>query len=417
MGTTSEEILSAHVGRKVAAGDIVIVPVDFIMGQDGTTSLTIQAFRNMGGKAIVSPEKAAFVIDHNSPSPLESVSNIHSLIREFASEHATTLYDIGDGVCHQLMPERGHVLPGSVIIGADSHTCTYGALNAFATGVGSTDLAAALVSGKTWMKVPATIKIVYRGSLPPGTFSKDAALHTVGKLTANGATYRALEIHGEVIDSLSVDARMTITNMAVETGAKVGIMPCDDRVLEYLKVRTSAPFSPAGPTEDATYERVMEEDLSDLPPQVSKPHEVDNVVPVDDVVGTEIDEVFIGTCTNGRYEDLAIAAKLLSGKRVSKRVRLVVAPASREILLRCVEDGIIWKLVKAGAVMVTPGCGPCVGTCGGIPADGEVVLSTANRNFKGRMGNSNAFIYLASPATAACSAIKGVISDPREVLS
>lgn len=416
MGTMSEEILSAHVGKEVTAGDIVIVPVDFIMGQDGTTSLTIQALKNMGGRTIHSPDKFAFVIDHNSPSPLESISNIHGMIRDFAEEHDAILYDIGEGVCHQLMPEKGHVLPGGVVIGADSHSCTYGALNSFATGVGSTDLAAALMSGKTWMKVPGTIKLVYNGSLSTGVFSKDVALHMVGGLTANGATYKALEIQGEVIDALSVEARMTISNMVVETGAKVGIMRCDDKVKDYLKGRTTAHYHGVGVTEDARYDRVVEEDLSDLPPQISRPHDVDNVAPIDKVAGTEIDGVFIGTCTNGRFEDFAIAAKILAGKQVSRKVRLIVAPASRDTMLRCMDEGILAKMIRAGAVVVTPGCGPCVGTCGGIPADGEVVLSTANRNFKGRMGNSEAFIYLASPATAAYSAINGVISDPREVL-
>jgi 3-isopropylmalate/(R)-2-methylmalate dehydratase large subunit len=416
MGTMSEEILSAHAGKEIVAGDIVIVPVDFIMGQDGTTSLTIHAFRNMGGKSVHNPDKFAIVIDHNSPSPLESVSNIHDQIREFSREHHAILYDIGEGVCHQLMPEKGHVLPGGIVIGADSHTCTYGALNSFATGVGSTDLAAALISGKTWMKAPGTIKLIYSGSLPMGVYSKDVALHMVGKLTANGATYKALEIQGDVIDSLSVEARMTISNMAVETGAKVGIMRCDSMVQQYLKGRTTEQYRGVDATEDARYDKIVEDDLSALSPQVSKPHEVDNVVPIGEVAGTEVDEVFIGTCTNGRFEDFSIAARLLAGKQVSRKVRLIVAPASREITLRCIEEGILDKMVRAGAVIVTPGCGPCVGTCGGIPADGEVVLSTANRNFKGRMGNSHAFIYLASPATAAYSAINGVISDPREVL-
>lgn len=415
MGTVSEEILSAHVGKQVAAGDIVIVPVDFIMGQDGTTSLTIQAFKNMGGKTIHDPGRFAFVIDHNSPSPLESVSNIHAMIREFSEEHDAILYDIGEGVCHQLMPEKGHVLPGSVVIGADSHTCTYGALNSFATGVGSTDLAAALISGRTWMKVPGTIKVRYDGALQPGVFSKDVALHMVGALTANGATYKALEIEGDVIDALSVEARMTISNMAVETGAKAGLMRCDQKVAEYLKGRTASSFQGIEATEDAAYDGVIREDLSDLSPQVSKPHDVDSVASIDEVAGTEIDEVFIGTCTNGRFEDFAIAAKILAGKQVSKKVRLIIAPASRDIMLRAMEEGLLTKMIRAGAAIITPGCGPCVGTCGGIPADGEVVLSTANRNFKGRMGNSTAFIYLASPATAAYSALKGVISDPREV--
>ncbi|MBC7108871.1 MAG: 3-isopropylmalate dehydratase large subunit [Methanomassiliicoccales archaeon] len=415
MGTISENIISNHIGAQVEAGDIVVVPVDFIMSQDGTTALTIQAFEKMGGKSVYAPDRYAIVIDHNAPSPVEGVSNIHKEMRRFASQHGTILYDVGEGVCHQLMPEKGHALPGSIVIGADSHTCTYGALNAFATGMGSTDVAAALISGKTWLKVPSTIKLIYNGILQPGVFSKDVALYMVGSLTADGATYKALEIYGEVIDALSVEARMTIANMAVETGAKVGLMRCDGKVVDYLRGRTSKMIKGVEATDDAVYEKVIKEDLSKLPPQVAKPHQVDQVVPVDDVLGVEINEVFIGTCTNGRLEDLRIAARILDGKKVANRTRLIVAPASREIYLKALEEGILAKIVKAGGVILTPGCGPCVGTGGGIPADGENVLSTANRNFKGRMGNSKAFIYLASPATAAYSAINGVISDPREV--
>jgi 3-isopropylmalate/(R)-2-methylmalate dehydratase large subunit len=415
MGTISENIISNHIGAQVEAGDIVVVPVDFIMSQDGTTALTMQAFEKMGGKSIYAPDRYAIIIDHNAPSPVEGVSNIHKEMRRFASQHGTILYDVGEGVCHQLIPEKGHALPGSIIIGADSHTCTYGALNAFATGMGSTDVAAALISGKTWLKVPSTIKLTYNGILQSGVFSKDVALHMVGSLTADGATYKALEIYGEIIDALSVEARMTIANMAVETGAKVGLMRCDERVVDYLRGRTSEMIKGVDATDDAVYEKVIKEDLSKLPPQVAKPHQVDQVVPVDDVIGIEIDEVFIGTCTNGRLEDLRIAARIFDGKKVAKRTRLIVAPASREIYLKALEEGILAKIVKAGGVIITPGCGPCVGTGGGIPADNENVLSTANRNFKGRMGNSKAFIYLASPATAAYSAINGVISDPREV--
>ncbi|MBM4237139.1 MAG: 3-isopropylmalate dehydratase large subunit [Euryarchaeota archaeon] len=416
MGTISENILSTHAGKEVVAGDIVVVPVDFTMSQDGTTSLTIQAFRKMGGKAVHAPDRYAIVIDHSAPSPLEGVSNIHKEMREFADACDTILYDVGEGVCHQLVPEKGHAVPGSIIIGADSHTCTYGALNAFATGMGSTDVAAALISGRTWLRVPNTIKLAYGGVLPAGTYSKDIALHMVRTLTADGATYMALEIGGEAIDALSVEARMTISNMAVETGAKVGLMGCDRKVADYLKGRTKVSFKGASPSEGADYDRVIAEDLSSLPPQVARPHKVDDVVPVNEVAGTEIDQVFIGTCTNGRSEDLRIASQILDGEKVARGVRLIVAPASREIYLRSMEDGALGKLVKAGAAVVTPGCGPCVGTGGGIPADGEVVLSTANRNFKGRMGNANALIYLASPATAAYSAIRGCIADPREVL-
>jgi len=417
MGTISEEILSNHAEEEVRAGQIVISPVDFTMSQDGTTPLTIVAFDKMEGKEFKNPDRYCAVIDHSVPSPLEGVSNLHTKMREFIGEYGGTLYDIGDGVCHQLVPEKGNALPGEVVIGADSHTCTYGALNCFSTGVGSTDLAAALITGKTWFKVPETIKLVYDGQLEKGVFSKDVALYMVGSLTHRGATYKALELSGEVIDSLSVEARMTITNMAVETGAKVGIMRCDEKVDAYLKERAKRPYKGADPSEDAEYERIVEDDLSDLPPMIAKPHEVDNVAEIEELEGMDIDQVFIGTCTNGRLEDLTMAAKILKGEHVAPDVRFIVSPASREIYLKAMESGVMDALVKAGACVTAASCGPCVGTANGIPSDNEVVISTANRNFKGRMGNINSKIYLASPATAAYSAIKGKLSDPREVMA
>jgi 3-isopropylmalate/(R)-2-methylmalate dehydratase large subunit len=416
MGTIAEEILSNHVGHKVQAGEIIVTPVDYMMSQDGTTPLTIRAFEEMGGSKIAEPSKYAIVIDHNAPSPVEGVSNLHKQMRDFAGKYGAKLFDVGDGVCHVLVPESGKALPGSIVIGADSHTCTYGALNAFGTGVGSTDLAGALISGKIWFKVPETIKLVYNGRLQNGVYSKDVALHMVGRLTSNGATYKALEIYGDVIDAMSAEARMTISNLAVETGAKVGLMHCDEKVKAYLKGRTKAKYTPVYATMDAKYDRTIVEDLSKMPPQIACPPDVDNVVDIDKIAGLELDQVFIGTCTNGRLEDLEIAAKILDGQRVKPGLRLLVAPASREIYLKASRLGYFNKIVKAGGAIMTPSCGPCVGTCNGVPSDGEKVLSTANRNFRGRMGNVKADVYLASPATAAYSAIKGCIADPREVL-
>ncbi len=416
MGTISEKILSAHAGTEVKAGDICVVPVDFMMSQDGTTGLTIKAFRQMEAAKVAHPDKYAIVIDHNSPSPMESVSNIHKEMRTFAAEQGAKLYDVGEGVCHQLVPESGNIVPGNIVIGGDSHTCTYGALNVFSTGVGSTDLAAALVTGKMWFRCPSTIKIVYDGALQPGVYSKDVVLHMAKTLTSRGATYKALEIYGSVIDDMSIDARMTISNMAVEVGAKVGLMACDRKTVDFIKSRTNRPFKGVEASLSAVYDKVIREDLSDLPPQIAKPHEVDNVVDVDKVAGLEIDQVYIGTCTNGRLEDLREAARVLAGNHVAPDVRLIVAPASKEILLDAMREGYIDTLVKAGATLIAPSCGPCVGTCNGVPSDGEVVLSTANRNFKGRMGNTKADIYLSSPATAAYSAMKGYIADVREVL-
>ncbi|HVO78349.1 MAG TPA: 3-isopropylmalate dehydratase large subunit [Methanomassiliicoccales archaeon] len=417
MGTIAEKILSKHAGKEVVAGDIVIVPVDFMMSQDGTTPLTIKAFKEMNGEAIFDPSRYAIVIDHNAPSPLESVSNIHKQMRMFAKETGAKLYDIGEGVCHVLVPESGQALPGSVVIGADSHTTTYGALNAFSTGVGSTDLAAALISGKTWMKVPSTIKMQFDGKLPKGVFSKDIALRMCGRLTANGATYKSLEICGEAIDALSVEGRMTISNLAVETGAKTGLMECDAKTEAYLEGRAKRPYRAVKADDDAKYDGVVREDVSDLAPQIACPPDVDNVVPIEKVEGKELDQIYIGTCTNGRLEDLMVAAAMLDGQRIKKGLRLIVAPASAAVMESAMQCGALQILQKAGAAIITPSCGPCVGTCGGIPADDEVVLSTANRNFKGRMGNTKAAVFLASPATAAYSAIKGYIADPREVLA
>ncbi len=414
--TIAEKVFSNHCGREVRAGELVVSEVDFMMGQDGTSPLAIKAFRELGGEKVLDPARVALVIDHSSPSPLEGVSNLHAMMRAFAAEQGLVIYDVGCGVCHCLLPEQGHVAPGDIVIGADSHTTTYGAINAFSTGVGSTDLAAAMLTGKLWFKVPSTLRLELRGELPAGVYSKDVALFLAGELTADGATYLAVEYGGEAIGSLSVEARFTISNMAVEMGAKAGLMEADDKTIAWLSGRVTRPFTPAAPDADAVYERVEEYDLSALTPQVAEPHRVDNVRPVEEVEGIPIQEAVIGTCTNGRLEDLEVAARILAGRRVSPGVRLIVAPASRQVFLEAMEKGVVQRLIEAGAVFVTPGCGPCVGTHNGVPSDGERVISTANRNFKGRMGNAEAFIYLASPATVAASAVAGKITDPRRML-
>lgn len=384
------------------------------MGQDGTTPLAIRALENMGVSEVFDPGKVAVVMDHSSPSPIEGVSALHTMMREFGKKTGAKVYDVGCGVCHQLIPENGHVVPGDLMVGCDSHTCTYGAVNVFSTGVGSTDGAAAMAAGKLWFKVPDTKKVTYNGVLQPGVFSKDLVLHLAGQIGADGATYEALEFHGPVIDALSVDARMTISNMAIEVGAKAGLMKADAKTLAWYEGRGERAPRPVDPDADAVYASEITFDASAIGPQVAKPHAVDNVSPIEEVAGTPIAQGFIGTCTNGRLEDLKIAADILRGRKVHPDVRLIVAPASKRIFLDAMEAGYIRDLVEAGAVMVTPGCGPCVGTHNGVPSDGENVISTANRNFKGRMGNSNAFIYLGSPATVAASVIEGVITDPRK---
>ncbi|MEW6572020.1 MAG: 3-isopropylmalate dehydratase large subunit [Bacillota bacterium] len=412
--TIIEKILSRASSKSAQTGEIVVAKVDQVMAQDGTAPLAIQAFERIGGKKLFDPQRVNLVIDHSAPSPSEGVSNLHKLMRDFASEQGCRIYDIGDGVCHQVMLESGRMGPGCVVVGADSHTCTYGALNAFSTGVGSTDLAAALISGHMWFKVPETIKIVCHGTLPPGVYAKDLILYLIGDLTADGATYKAVEYTGPAIAALSQEGRFTIANMAVEMGAKAGLMEADEKTFAWLAAHGGGDFTPVSADPDAAYAAVKEYDVAGLEPQVAKPHRVDNVAPLGTVAGLKVDQCVIGTCTNGRLEDLRVAAGILNGKRVHSRVRLVVAPASRRIFLEAMREGILAALVEAGAAVVTPGCGPCVGTHNGVPADGEVVISTANRNFKGRMGNRNAEIYLASPAAVAAAAVAGEIVDPRE---
>lgn len=412
--TIAEKILSNHSGVDAYANEIVVADVDYVMGQDGTSPLAIQAFRDMKGQKVFDPAKVAMVIDHSAPSPLEGVSALHKLMREFAQSQEMTLFDIGEGVCHQLVPEKGHVGPGSLVVGADSHTCTYGALNAFSTGVGSTDLAAAMISGKLWFKVPESFRFVCHGRLPKGVYSKDLILHLIGDVTADGATYLAAEYVGEAIAALSVEARFTISNMAIEMGAKAGLMEADAKTTEWVAAHSPQRFTPVTADPDAVYAQVKEYDMSKLEPQVAKPHTVDNVTSVSAVADVEIQQAMIGTCTNGRLEDLTIAAEILRGRKIKPGVRLIVAPASRQIMLDAIKTGVLTDLIEAGAAVVTPGCGCCVGTHNGVPSDGENVISTANRNFKGRMGNSNAFIYLGSPATVAASALTGKITDPRE---
>jgi 3-isopropylmalate/(R)-2-methylmalate dehydratase large subunit len=414
--TIIEKILSSHCGQEARANEIVVAGVDYVMGQDGTAPLAIRAFNEMGGLAVFDRERAAFVIDHSAPSPNEGVSALHKMMREFVREKGFRLYDIGEGVCHQVIPESGVVGPGSLVIGADSHTCTYGALNAFSTGVGSTDLAGGLISGRMWFKVPESIKFICSGALAPGVYSKDLILYLIGEVTADGATYLAAEFIGEAITAMSQEARFTMANMAIEMGAKAGLMEADEKTAAWLRRFTDREFQPVSADADASYARVLEYDVARLEPQVARPHRVDNVAPLSQVAGKPVQQALIGTCTNGRLEDLKIAAGILGGRGVHRDVRLIVAPASRRVYLDAMAEGIIQTLVQAGAAVVTPGCGPCVGTHNGVPSDGETVISTANRNFKGRMGNSNADIYLASPASVAASAVTGKITDPREFI-
>jgi len=414
--TIAEKILSTHAGKELKAGDFAICKVDFAFGQDGTSSIIMDRLEELAVKQ--TKTKFCMVIDHSAPSPNEGVSRIHKRMREFAKRYDSGLYDIGCGICHEVIPESGEILPGDLVLGADSHTCTYGALGAFACGVGSTDLALTLTTGKNWFKVPQTIKIILNGRIPKGVFAKDVILYIITDLSASGATYKAIEFSGNVIDKLDMDGRFTICNMVVEMGAKAGFMPQDRKTMLWLKSKLikNKKIKPVTADKSARYIKVLEYDISRLRPQVAQPHSVDSAVCVEELKKIKIDEAFLGTCTNARLQDLKIAASILKSKKIAPEVKFIICPASRTIFLQALRLGIIDIFVQAGAVLVSPGCGPCVGTHNGVPADGEVVISTANRNFKGRMGNPRASIYLASPATVAASAIKGYIADPREFL-
>ncbi|MFC1631169.1 3-isopropylmalate dehydratase large subunit [Candidatus Omnitrophota bacterium] len=414
--TIAEKILSAHCGKTVTANDVAVCKVDFCFGQDGTSELIINSFHSLGKPSVFDRRKFGIVIDHSTPSPKQTISNIHQKLRSFSKKHRTLLFDVGCGVCHQVIPEAGLVLPGNLVVGADSHTCTYGALNAFSCGFGSTDLALVLSSGKNWFRVPETIKIVVTGKLPQGTTAKDIILRIIGTVGANGCTYQAVEFTGPAMSNLSMDGRFTISNMAVEMGAKTGLFCADNKTRAWLRAHRTRRFRAVAADKDAKYKQVWEFDVSKLAPQVAKPHTVDNVVNIGQVLGTRIDLAYLGTCTNGRLEDLKLAGQILKNRTIRSSTTLVIAPASREIYLAAAKLGILEIFARAGALILPPGCGPCVGTHAGIPADSQTVISSANRNFKGRMGNPRAAIFLGSPATVAAAAIEGKIADPRKYL-
>lgn len=405
--TIAEKILSAHAGYPVYAGELCIVPVDGAMATDTTAPLAIKAFEEMGGEKLATPDKFHLIIDHAAPAPNERIANLHQLMRNFASTQQCALYDIGSGICHQVMVDHHTVKPGDIFMGADSHTPTYGALNAFACGVGSTDLAAVMLTGKIWLKVPHSIRVILHGHhLQPGVSAKDIALEVVKQLTISGATYQSVEYHGELLHHLTLSDRMVLCNMVAEMGAKTGIVSPEGLQLPYL-------FNPVFADKEAAYTRVLEIDAAALHPKIAIPHSPDNVHDVSAYVGTPITYGFIGTCTNGRLSDLQAAANILRGRSLAPGVRLVIAPASRQVLLDALQDGTIQTLIAAGAAIINSGCGPCVGTHDGVPGDGEVVISAANRNFQGRMGNPQSKIFLASPATVAASVLTGCISLPK----
>ena len=408
--TLAEKIISQHAGKDVKAGELVIAKVDVCAVQDGTGPLTVQEFKKLGKTKLNNPERTILFIDHASPSPRKELSNTHTVLRDFSKEYGAVLSDVGAGVCHQRLVET-FVNPGEILVGADSHTCTSGALGAFATGMGSTDIAVAMALGKTWLKVPSTFKIEVTGKFRPGICSKDLMLHLIGMIGADGATYRALEFCGDTIDNMEMSERFTLANMAVEAGAKAGLFVADEKTKAFLKSRgREEKFLSIKPDEDAIYERIIKIKAEDIKHTVSCPHTVDNTKTVDELDKIKVDQVFIGTCTNGRIEDLRVVANILKGKKANHDVRLLICPASKDVYLKALDEGLINIFVEANAAILPPGCGPCVGVHAGTLADGEVCLATQNRNFQGRMGNTKGFIYLASPYVAAYTAIRGYIS-------
>ena len=412
--TIAQKILAEKSGMEALAGHLVVADIDVIMAHDSLGPMALEALGEMGNPALPHPERICFMNDHLVPAPARNFAQLQKQMRDFAREWGIRMHDIGEGICHQLLVEK-EVLPGQIAIGTDSHTCTAGALNALATGVGSTDAAAAMATGQLWFKVPETIRVLLRGAPSPGVYAKDLILFLIGKLTGDGANYQAVELSGETVSSLSMGGRFTVCNMGIEMGAKAAIMEADEATRQWLRRNgVKGEIKEVKADTDAVYSRVLEFQVGRLEPQIAKPHKVDHVVPLREVAGTPIQEVVIGTCTNGRLEDLEIAAAILKGKRIAADLTLIVIPASRSVLLEAMEKGVIRTLVEAGAMVIAPGCGPCVGVHGGIPADGENVLSTANRNFKGRMGNPNANIYLGSPAAAGAAALEGKIVDPRK---
>lgn len=412
--TLSEKILSARSGVDARAGDVVVCEIDFALGTDAATPMAIGYFEAMGGTHVRHPERFAFSLDHYAPPSSAKSAALHDRVRAFARAHGIHLWEVGEGIGLQLMVETGRCQPGALVIGADSHSTMFGACNVFGTGIGSSDLAAAMISGQVWLRVPETTKVWLQGALHPGVAAKDIILSLVGQLGQEGANYQTLEFLGPGAESLSMDERLVLSNMAVEMGAKAGIFLADHATRSYLSTRVVEPLMPLEPDTDARYAREIVIDLSELGPQIARPHEPDNVVALHEASGTRVDMVFVGTCTGGRVSDFhEVLAQIEDGGGIAPGVILVLTPASREVHLELLRDGTLATLTALGAVITTPGCGACCGTSGMIPGDGMTVVSTANRNFKARMGNATASIYLASPASCGVAAATGMLTGPR----
>jgi 3-isopropylmalate/(R)-2-methylmalate dehydratase large subunit len=415
--TLTEKILAAHSGKDtLSPGEFINVRVDLVLSNDITAPLAIKEFQRLGINKVYDPKKIVMVPDHFCPNKDILSAEQAKMMREFALKYDLVYFEVGRmGIEHVLLPEQGLVLPGEVVVGADSHTCTYGALSAFATGMGSTDIAVAMATGEIWLKVPPTIKFVYHGKLGKWIGGKDLILYTIGDIGVDGALYSVMEFTGEAIDALSMDGRFTMANMAIEAGAKAGIFRVDGETKKYVKARAKRSYQVYQPDEDAKYARTVEYDVSKIEPQVALPHLPSNVKPVSRVVDIKIDQVVIGSCTNGRLDDLRLAAGILKGRQVSPEVRCIIIPGTQQVYLDALHEGLIEAFIKAGAAVSTPTCGPCLGGYMGVLAAGERCVSTTNRNFVGRMGSPQSEVYLANPAVAAASAILGRIASPKEI--
>lgn len=408
--TIAEKIIARAAGVDAAkAGEIHVVTLDYMLSNDGTTHLTIDKYNNLKNPHIADPSKLVWVVDHNVPCDSVKTAQSQKKMRDFAREHGIDFYE-GEGICHQVMVEK-YVRPGQLIFGADSHTCTYGCLGAFGTGVGCTDYLYAMVTGKSWVMVPETLRFNLTGTLRKGVTARDVILTIIGKIGANGANYKAMEFAGPGLAGLSVSDRFVLCNLAVEAGAKTGLMPVDEVTLEYLEVHGREPVACYESDPDAEFAEVYDIDLSEIQPVVAKPHFVDNLTPVSEVAGTKIHEAFLGSCSNGRLEDLRLGAEVIKGKKVAEGVRFLVVPASRDIYNRAAKEGILDTFMEAGAIVMNPNCSVCWGSCQGVIGEGEVLISTGTRNFKGRAGDRNSYVYLANAATVTASAVAGEIAE------
>jgi len=414
--TIAEKILASRSGKnRVSAGQIVNVKPDIAMSHENA-ALVSKIFSELEVKRVWDPEKIVILFDHRVPAETIKTAEAHKAVREFVKKFGIKyFYDMRYGICHQVLPEMGHVRPGEVVVGTDSHTTTHGAFGAFATGIGATEMAAVWATGELWMRVPDTFRITITGKLQDMVFAKDIILSLAGQLGSEGANYRSIEFYGNLVDEMTIASRMVLCNLSMEMGAKNAIVPPDEKTFRWLRERTDRSFSLVYADPGAKYEKHIKTDVSELSPQVACPHSVDNVKPVEKVAGVKINQALLGSCTNGRIEDLEVGARILQGKKIPENVRMLVIPASREIYLEAIQRGLIETMVQAGAIILNPGCGPCLGAHQGLLAEGEVCISSTNRNFQGRMGSRKAKIYLASPATVTASALRGEITDPREI--